>query len=251
VVAKLIEILLLPSSSQNVEVGQQDEASSAVVEDLAALRELHSFCASCATGKRRANEKLVCAHNFHDTRQKCLSGKCESCGFKALWMPVRQTVVFEVPAGKLRPGVSEVWTTEMIWDNIKTGGDGSKSEDDLRQQHSGTVIAFLDKSMQAYSNFVPHSFHMQQSKTADCECYENTVPGMIRDKTDWSENGECKVRCSQSCDESIGQLCITLFLLQFHPFLSQASGKIEPLLSRREMRSLWNLMTTLVRATWV
>ncbi len=41
-------------------------------------------------------------------------------------MPVRQTLVFDVPAGKLRPGVSEVWTTEMIWDSIKTGGDGSK-----------------------------------------------------------------------------------------------------------------------------
>ena len=51
--------------------------------------------------------------------------------------------------------------------------------------------------------------------------------------------------------QSIGQLCITRFLLQFHPFLSQASGNIGPLLSRREMRSLWNLMTTLVRATWV
>jgi hypothetical protein len=194
VVAKLIEILLLPSASQDAEVGQQDEATSAVVEDLAALRELHTFCASCATGKRRANEKLVCAHNFHDARQKCLSGKCTSCGFKALWMPVRKTLVFDVPAGKLRPGVSEVWTTEMIWDSIKTGGDGSNSEDDLRQQHSGTVIAFLDKAMQAYSNFVPHSFHMQQSKTSDRECYENMVPGMIRDNTDWSENGECKVK---------------------------------------------------------
>jgi hypothetical protein len=82
----------------------------------------------------------------------------------------------------------------MIWDSIKTGGDGSKSEDDLRYQHSGTVIAFLDKAMQAYSNFVPHSFHMQQSKTTDRECYENTVPDMIRDNTDWSENGECKVK---------------------------------------------------------
>jgi hypothetical protein len=135
VVAKLTEILLLSSTSQDAEVGQQDEASFAVVEDLAALRELHSLCASCATGKRHANQKLVCAHNIHDTRQKCLSDECESCGFKALWMSVRKTLVFDVPAGKLRPGVSEVWTTEMIWDLIKSSGDGSKSEDDLRQQH--------------------------------------------------------------------------------------------------------------------
>ena len=86
--------------------------------------------------------------------------------------------------------------TDMIWDSVKTGGDGSKSEDDLRQQHSDTVIPFLDKSetMQVHSNFVPHVFHMEQSKTTDRECYENTVPDMNRDNTDWSENGECKVK---------------------------------------------------------
>jgi hypothetical protein len=202
VMAKLIEILLLPSASQDAEVadtegatgGQQGEPSSAVVEHLQALQQLHSFCASCVTGKGRANEKLVCTHKFHEDRLKCLSGKCESCGFKALWLPVRKTLVFDDAAGKLSPGVSEVWTTDMIWDSVQTGGDGSKSEDDLRQQHSGTVIAFLDKAMQAYSNFVAHSFHMQPTKTADRECYENTVPGMIRDNTDWSENGECKVK---------------------------------------------------------
>ena len=100
VVAELIEILLLPSTSQDADVadaevadgGPQDEPSSAEVENLEALRELHSFCASCATGQRSANEKLVCVHQFHDSRFKCLSDKCDSCGFKALWMPVRKTL---------------------------------------------------------------------------------------------------------------------------------------------------------------
>ena len=29
---------------------------------------------------------------------------------------------------------------------------------------------------------------------ADRECDEHAVPGMLRDKSDWSENGECKVK---------------------------------------------------------
>ena len=57
--AKLMEILFLPSTSQDAEVGPEDEPSSVVLEHLASLQKLHSFCASCATGKRRANEKLV------------------------------------------------------------------------------------------------------------------------------------------------------------------------------------------------
>ena len=39
--------------------GPQDEPISAEVEYLGALQELYSFCASCGTGKRRVNEKLV------------------------------------------------------------------------------------------------------------------------------------------------------------------------------------------------
>jgi hypothetical protein len=84
---------------------------------------------------------------------------------------------------------------------------------------------------------------LRDSKTADRECYENTVPGMNRANTDWSETGNAKL--ITTCSQSIGQMCITRYLLQFHRFLSQASGKIGPLLSRGEIRSLWNLMTTL------
>ena len=83
VVSKLIEILLLSSTSQDAEVadaevaaaGPQDEPTSAEVENLEALQELHSFCSSCAKGKRRANEKLVCTDRFHDAHFKCLSSQ--------------------------------------------------------------------------------------------------------------------------------------------------------------------------------
>ncbi len=138
--------------------------------------------------------ELVCADKFDDAHIKCLQGKCVKCGFKALWMAVRQTLVYDNSGGKLRPDVSEVWLINMIWDSINTGGDGSNSEDDLRKQHEGTVISFMDKAMQAFYNFTPLRIHIEQSKISDRECDQNTVPGMIRDKTDWSENGECKVK---------------------------------------------------------
>ena len=104
VVVKLVEILLLSSTSQvedvaDVEVatgGPQDEPSSAEVDHLEALEGLYSFCPSCATDKRRVNEKLVCAHKFHDSHFKCLSDKCDSCGFKALCEKDIQLLVQDV-----------------------------------------------------------------------------------------------------------------------------------------------------------
>jgi hypothetical protein len=48
-------------------------------------------------------------------------------------MTVRQTLIYDNSDGKLRPDVSEVWLSNMIRDVIKTGRDGSNSEDDLRQ----------------------------------------------------------------------------------------------------------------------
>ena len=90
-----------------------------------------------------------------------------SCGFSALWYPVRKTLVYDAPAGKLRPEVSKVWLSRIKWDRIKTGGDGSQVEDDLRQQREGTLIEFLDEACTAYSNFTPHSFHIEQAKMAE------------------------------------------------------------------------------------
>jgi hypothetical protein len=46
-------------------------------------------------GKRRVITELVCADKFDDTHIKCLQGKCVKCGFKALWMTVRQTLVYD------------------------------------------------------------------------------------------------------------------------------------------------------------
>ena len=66
-----------------------------------------------------------------------------------LWQPVRKTLVFDFSAGKLRPDVSR-----------------------------------LDEAETAFKNFTPHSYLIDQSKTADDECETNSVPDMIRDKSD-------------------------------------------------------------------
>ncbi len=76
------------------------------------------------------------------------------------------------------------------------GGHDSNCEDDLRQKREGTVIEFLDETEAAFKNFTPHSYLIEQSKTADHECERNAVPGMIRDKSDWSENGAVQVKQS-------------------------------------------------------
>ena len=91
-------------------------------------------------------------------------------------------------------GIDKIWLTKIKWDRIKTGGDGSNSEDDLRQHCEGTLLEFLDEACTAYSNFTPHSFHIDQAKVADRECDQHAVPGQVRDKSDWSENGEIKVK---------------------------------------------------------
>ena len=63
---------------------------------------------------------------------------------------MRKKLVYD--SGKLKPGVSRVWLTVIQWDRIKTGGDGSKSEDDLRQRCEGTLIEFLDQASIAYAS---------------------------------------------------------------------------------------------------
>ena len=188
VVAQILALLLKPPPSDDA-----DDAAAEPEPPNADLQRLYDFCASHESGRRRATAELVCAESLEKATFTCLRGACR-CGLSGMWKPVRKTLVFDVPAGKLKPGVSKVWLTKIKWDRIKTGGDGSNSEDEMRQQCEGTLIEFLDQASTAYSNFTPHSFHIDQAKVADRECDEHAVPGMLRDKSDWSENGECKVK---------------------------------------------------------
>ena len=60
--------------------------------------------------------------------------------------------------------MSRVWLTQMQWDRIKTGGDGSSSEDDLRQQREGTLIELLDEFEPVQNTWVPHRYHIVHAK---------------------------------------------------------------------------------------
>mmetsp|Transcript_47642 Transcript_47642/g.125862 ORF Transcript_47642/g.125862 Transcript_47642/m.125862 type:complete len:691 (-) Transcript_47642:17-2089(-) len=193
VVAKILALLLKPSPAADADEG---DVSSSEDEDesTAQLQRLHDFCASHQSGCRRATADLVCASSLDQAKSDCLKGKCSKCGLVALWKPIRKTLVYDAPAGKLKPDVSRVWLTMIKWDRIKTGGDGSNSEDDLRQHCEGTLIQFLDQAAQAYTHFLPHSFHIDQAKAASREFDHNSPPGIIHDDSDWSENGECKVK---------------------------------------------------------
>jgi len=179
VVSQIIALLVKPSARQDADDACLDEEACSKN-----LLRLHNFCVSQQSGRHRKTAELVCAPTLQDAQSTCLLGQCALCGFHGVWQPVRKTLVFDSPAGKLRPDVSRVWLTRIQWDHIKTGGDGSNCEDDLRQKREGTVIEFLDETKTTFKNFTPHSYLIEQSKTTDHEYERNSVSevGMIRDK---------------------------------------------------------------------
>ena len=157
-VAKLLDVLLKPKPS--------DDADSASAEpdppdpDIKALRD---FCALDLMSE--VGNQLVCAPCLQDAEAKCLRGEC-SCGFKQWWKEgVRPKLVYA--NGTLKPGVSRVWLTKMQWDRVKTGGDGSSSEDDLRQRREGTLIELLDEFEPVQNTWVPHRFLIVHAKARD------------------------------------------------------------------------------------
>lgn len=91
--------------------------------------------------------------------------------------------------GKLRPGISRAWLTPIQWECLKTGGDGSSSEDDLRKSCEGTPIELLDRFEPVQKAAVSHCFHIDHDKVATKEMLENATPGVLFCDSDWSENG--------------------------------------------------------------
>ena len=91
--------------------------------------------------------------------------------------------------GKLKPGVSTVWMQQLQWSRIKSGGDGSNKEDDLRQKREGTLIQLLDEFEPVQKLNIRHQFHIEQSRSAEGDFSRNSIPGMVDCKSDYSENG--------------------------------------------------------------
>ena len=142
---------------------------------------------------RSLSHQQVCGKDLPSANLDCIRGKCSKCGFKRLWSKGLRPKLVD-PFHKLRPGVSRVWLTKMQWDRVKSGGDGSSSEDDLRQRCEGTLIELLDATELVETNTLGHSFHIEQSKVAARECDQHVGPCMLCDDSDWSENGEIVIK---------------------------------------------------------
>jgi len=166
VVAKLLALLLRPPPTDDAErAGDEGDAEKPDAESqemLAQLRQLRDFCELKLMSQ--VGNEMVCADCLQDADAKCLRGNC-SCGFQRLWTKgIRPKLVYS--NGKLKPGISRVWLTTMQWDRVKTGGDGSSAEDDLRQKREGTVIELLDEFEPVQNAWTPHRYNIVNAKVA-------------------------------------------------------------------------------------
>lgn len=186
-VAKLLSLLLQPPPNDAATIIGDDDATPWQPDP--GVQRLHDFC--CLTLMDHVGNELVCAPCLQDADSKCIRGDCDCCGF-TMWTKLRPKLVDSF--GKLKPDISKVWLTKMQWDRLKTGGDGSSSEDDLRQARDGTVIELLDELKPIQDAWVPHRFNIVNAKIATRECSEHMMPGMNQDSSDWSENGEIVIK---------------------------------------------------------
>ena len=111
------------------------------------LKKLIDFCES-SPGRRGKVTELICADNLDDADAKCIRQECPNCpNFHRMWSAPTTGLRCELvdPHGSLKPGVSPVWSQQLQWSRIKSGGDGSSKEDDLRQKREGTLIQLLDE----------------------------------------------------------------------------------------------------------
>lgn len=181
VVAKVLAILLTPPPSDDAENGVDPDPPDPQ------LKALHDFCA--LPSNSAVADAMVCAPCLQDADARCLRGECERCGFSKIWSKgLRRTLVYA--DGTLKPDISRVWLTRVQWDRVKTGGDGSSSEDDLRQQCEGTLIELLDELDPVQTTWLPHRYHITHAKVAAKEYDQHSVVGMIGDDSDYSENGK-------------------------------------------------------------
>jgi hypothetical protein len=162
VVAKLLALLLIPLPADDEDDAVEPDAGAE--EMRAQLGELRDFCQLQLMSQVGNAMVSPCASCLQEANAQCLRG-CGKCGFQRLWSKgIRPKLVY--PSGKLRPGVSRVWLTKMHWDRVKSGGDGSSSEDDLRQKREGTVIDLLDEFEPIQNTWTPHRYNIVNAKVS-------------------------------------------------------------------------------------
>lgn len=176
----------------NMEV-EHASASTAPEKGNATIMELVSLCEKVPTHSTAAMSSLLCSGCFKTAAATCVRGDCERCGFAKLWSSGVRKEILDAD-GNLRANSSQIWRQELQWHRIRTGGDGSNSEDDLRQTREGSVVKFLDEFEEVQKHQVRHSFHIQHAKAAESDFARNSIPGMLDEKSDWSENGSLEKR---------------------------------------------------------
>ena len=164
------------------------------------LSELVTFAAHLS--KSKIGDHLVCSERLGDeTDKKCLDGECEHCGFQRRWSNGLRSKVLQLNndgTESVRDSVSTLWEQPITWDIVKPGSDGSDGTSaegsDLRGTVSGTVTEFLDACEKVHQGWLPHRFHGVQGKTSERELHQNATPGMLKNDSDWAENGEIVVK---------------------------------------------------------
>ena len=196
----LYQILLVIAQADAEQSGAPDEADAADEANLQEhpdacaaapdpkLQKLITFCES-SPGRRGKVTELICADSLDDADAKCIRQECPNCpSFHRMWSAPSTGLRCHLvdSHGLLKQGASPVWSQQ--WSRIKSGGDGSSKEDDLRQKREGTVIQLLDEFEPVQKVNVRHQFHIDQSRAAESDFLRHSIPGMIDCKSDYSEN---------------------------------------------------------------
>ena len=191
--------MLSPLHAAPSEDAEGDAEAELVTPD-PLLVELASF--ATLLSKTKIGDALVCSECLGEkTEVKCLDGECELCGFRRFWSNgLRPQVLKRNSDGteSVRDSVSSLWEKQMSWDVVKPGSDGSDGsspeKSDLRGTVSGTVTEFLDACEKVHQGWLPHRFHGVEGKASEQELQQTATPGILKDDSDWAENGEIVVK---------------------------------------------------------
>ena len=131
-VAKSLSPLLQPTAAAEAAEaegddgeGEGDEGEGETSTADPDLEKLVKFCG--LQRKSLMADAMICGGCFATAKPECVAGTCKSCGFQALWQPVRRKLVDAY--NKLRDGTPAVWQSKLRYGVLKSGGsepsDGS------------------------------------------------------------------------------------------------------------------------------
>lgn len=178
----------LNNDSDDDEANVDEQAHEATRKNLDSLVQFLKY-----EHKSEMVNHLVCQGCVETAKPECVKGECDRCGFKALWWPVRETLVDG--SGNLINGASAVWQHKVRYEVLKSGGsspsDGSPSDerDTLRERKEATLIELLDEFDKVSTLFPAHRQLVWAAKKTALQRDRNVWFGMLLSDYDWSENG--------------------------------------------------------------